>query len=701
LASSPLGERIQGYLDRRHCDAGEALDLMASGPEGRVAVTVERLGGEPAGWDVPASVDVKPRRVPYGSFARIGDAPHLRPADGFTLALWCRPTRLSGGWHTIAAKWSADDPGFGLFVGGAGVLTAGVRAGDGRVAWCTAKNPLLLATWQHLALCWNPEAGRIELHVTRGGSTESTARETPPGGRASAGPLLLGALAGDAGEPGDTAFHFDGRLARPALLGAALDAAGVADLAAGRPPGDEVPVLGRWAFERRVESDVVEDVSPHRHHGRAVNAPTRAVTGPAWSGRASRRYVDAPHDYDAIHLHSDDLDDAGWPAATRVEVPDDASGIYAVRLRSDADELAIPFVVRGRARAELTVLVPTLTWRAYASNRRSYTHADDGTLDGGLGLYDLHADGSPASLTTLRRPTRTLQPFTGTATWGAHLVTAALYLADWLEAAGFRYSVLSDEQLHTEGAAALSGCRCLVLPGHPEYWTSAMLDALEAFLVASGRVTYLGGNGLYWVTTMDPARPYLIEVRKSGEGDYDDDARPSPGETQHQTSAEVGGLWARRGRPASRLVGVDLAAHCHKRATGERGFRRVEASYAPDYAWVFDGVEADLVGTAGLNLGSAAGYEMDAVPEHVPEGVLERTIRLATATDPAFYGTRHVPVEPACDIALSTVAGGGAVFAAGSVTWTGSLSVDAAVGRITSNVLERFLATPPGDSPIF
>jgi hypothetical protein len=89
------------------------------------------------------------------------------------------------------------------------------------------------------------------------------------------------------------------------------------------------------------------------------------------------------------------------------------------------------------------------------------------------------------------------------------------------------------------------------------------------------------------------------------------------------------------------------------------------------------------------------------VPEHVPGGVLERTIRLARATDPAFYGTRHVPVEPACDIALSSVAGGGAVFAAGSVTWTGSLRADASVGRITANVLERFLETPPGTSPIF
>jgi N,N-dimethylformamidase len=39
------------------------------------------------------------------------------------------------------------------------------------------------------------------------------------------------------------------------------------------------------------------------------------------------------------------------------------------------------------------------------------------------------------------------------------------------------------------------------------------------------------------------------------------------------------------------------------------------------------------------------------------------------------------------------------VFAAGSVTWTGSLShndYDNNVSRITRNALVRFLATPPG-----
>jgi hypothetical protein len=35
--------------------------------------------------------------------------------------------------------------------------------------------------------------------------------------------------------------------------------------------------------------------------------------------------------------------------------------------------------------------------------------------------------------------------------------------------------------------------------------------------------------------------------------------------------------------------------------------------------------------------------------------------------------------------------GGGATFAAGSISWPASLLVDRHVSRITSNVLERFL----------
>jgi N,N-dimethylformamidase len=40
-------------------------------------------------------------------------------------------------------------------------------------------------------------------------------------------------------------------------------------------------------------------------------------------------------------------------------------------------------------------------------------------------------------------------------------------------------------------------------------------------------------------------------------------------------------------------------------------------------------------------------------------------------------------------------AAGGAVFAAGSIAWTGALGVDQNVSRITRNVLARFVDPAP------
>ena len=45
-----------------------------------------------------------------------------------------------------------------------------------------------------------------------------------------------------------------------------------------------------------------------------------------------------------------------------------------------------------------------------------------------------------------------------------------------------------------------------------------MLDALDAYLAGDGRLMYLGGNGFYWVTAMDPRRPHVVEVRRGING---------------------------------------------------------------------------------------------------------------------------------------------------------------------------------------
>ena len=90
-----------------------------------------------------------------------------------------------------------------------------------------------------------------------------------------------------------------------------------------------------------------------------------------------------------------------------------------------------------------------------------------------------------------------------TRTWinaGPRHFAADLHLIEWLETKRFRYDVITDEDLHRDGEALLSPYKVVLTGSHPEYWTTPMMDALEAYLTSGGRLMYLGGNGFYWVT---------------------------------------------------------------------------------------------------------------------------------------------------------------------------------------------------------
>ena len=72
-----------------------------------------------------------------------------------------------------------------------------------------------------------------------------------------------------------------------------------------------------------------------------------------------------------------------------------------------------------------------------------------------------------------------------------------------------------------------------------------MLDALEAYLDGGGRLMYLGGNGFYWVTAVDAARPHVVEVRRGQRGH----AAPGARRPARTTSASRAS-WAASGASA-------------------------------------------------------------------------------------------------------------------------------------------------------
>ncbi len=96
-----------------------------------------------------------------------------------------------------------------------------------------------------------------------------------------------------------------------------------------------------------------------------------------------------------------------------------------------------------------------------------------------------------------------------------HQFGADVHLLGWLEQQGRRYDVVCDhEDLHGEGVRLLAPYDTVLTGSHPEYWTGAMLDGLEEYLSRGGRLMYLGGNGFYWVTSIDPHRRHVLEVRR-------------------------------------------------------------------------------------------------------------------------------------------------------------------------------------------
>src|SRR5690606_9086164 len=117
-------------------------------------------------------------------------------------------------------------------------------------------------------------------------------------------------------------------------------------------------------------SDLAYDCSSSANHGRVVNMPTRACTGHNWSGDTAD-FRHAPDEYGAIHFHDDDLSDAKWETDFELTVPQDwKSGVYAIHLQTSGFEDYVPFFVRpaaGSARAQIALLMPTLTYMAYAN----------------------------------------------------------------------------------------------------------------------------------------------------------------------------------------------------------------------------------------------------------------------------------------------------------------------------------------------
>ena len=737
---APEAKQVTGYCEPWSLRAGEPIRLMASSHQpGPAHVDITQIVcGDPTrygpGFDerpVPAagswSVELDEQPLTPGSYG-VASLDGLPGGGRVALQAWVmptlpdRPARVA----TLTAR-PTEAPQRSASIDILGIELDGGRA----VAVSAANEPPTRVVIDEVPLTrnrWYLIAADLDLEAATLSAVLVTPRSDSPGRDAVEGDRLSDRSASDLSS--GWALHADQGVRAATSLRPEAPAQGFAPdelwLAAGR---------GGERFDGRIARPVLQcgettarwDLSTDMA-GRTVPAsegaagplvlhqlPTRGITGPAWDGSA-HRWSDNPAHYDAVHFHHDDQYDAGWETTVEATLPEDLpSGIYAFRVRGDAGDDRVPFFVRpaaGARTADVALLMPTATYMAYANHRMLIDGADFMSTrtklrpehayvrdhpELGLSHYEKHPDGSGVMFSSRLRPVLNLRP--GADGWN---FTPDTDINAFLEHLEVGHDIVTDEDLHADGLAAIAPYRVLVTGSHPEYWSIDMLDALADWQRDGGRLMYLGGNGFYWRVAFSDAWPGAIELRRAEDGVRN--WQTGPGESYHAWGGEYGGLWRRQGRAPNEICGIGFAAQGFEKATY---FVRDPGADSSRAAWILDGVPAERIGTSGLG-GGAAGPEGDRYD--VSLGSPAHAVVLASATTfgpdmlrtkEEFEGSVHFPTpDPMvrADIVFYETPGGGAVFSVGSISWFGALARDGYdndIARITANVVRRFADPEP------
>lgn len=724
---------ITGYLDRLSGRPGESLEAkisMFSGGEYRARlVRVISADANPRGPGMrfedlahrfDESFEGANQPVVLGSWAEVsGPALEARVAHCWTALVW--PSIEQAEYRTVLHH-QGEGATLTLAVSGAGVRLT-TEVGGARHSLHVAGR-LGARRWYRVWASLDPVAHTAAVGFTAPEhhyaplESSVTTGEFPHATVPSGGVLLMAAS-----EPGRAETHFNGKLEDPAIY-TGFRTQWPAPLA---PLGEaDKSLVGGWNFALGIDTELLFPVGSGAAAGRLYNMPQRAVTGARWGGQ-EQCWRHAPGEYAAIKFHDDDLGDCGWSTGIQFTIPQDLpSGAYALHLTCDAGEDWLPFYVlpsRAAARADIVFLAPTFTYQAYGNHARGnsdetyrnrvrawggFPYNPDDYPMYGRSTYNRHPDGSGVAFSSRLRPLLTMRP--GFMTFceagegsGLRHYPADSHLLGWLEARGHPYDVVTDEDLHTEGESLLAPYRVVLTGTHPEYHTERTLNALQSYVRRGGHLAYLGGNGFYWRIGRNDANPAILELRRAEGGTRAWAAEA--GEYYHATDGAYGGLWRRNRRDPQQLVGIGFSAQGVFEATH---FRRTLESHRPDLTWVFEGVEGEIIGDYGLNAGGAAGFEWDRADVELGTP-LNATVLARSENPPAsFFPVMEELLVPSvsvtgqspqplvrADMVLFDTPAGGAVFAAGSITFCGSLwrnGFEGPVSQLLDNIIKKFSA---------
>jgi hypothetical protein len=357
---------------------------------------------------------------------------------------------------------------------------------------------------------------------------------------------------------------------------------------------------------------------------------------------------------------------ASWPVTLTLRPTAQwPPGLYLLRIFRIHDPARASFVplrvLTSGTRAPLLVISSDLTELAY----NAY---------GGTSLYDGPGRGLLRRASNRAYTAAVDRPLSGSGL--AQVFRMEVPLARLLDHFSIGADWTTDSSVDLD-PAQLAGYRGIILPGHSEYWTRAMYDALSRQVGEGTNLAVLGANELYWQARVQrDARGRLTGMTVFRDRSLDPVADRALTTTQWRA-------WPLNRDPAA-LTGVGRAA------VGVHGDYHVVS--APP--WLFRGVPLHPGGV----ISGAVGNETDAVEAPGGHSPADVQVILSGQAFPAGSGSGRPTLATAAYYAAPSGAG---VFAAGTTYWLcGSEGTcpgpPSAAGtrdvltRLTVNVLQAF-----------
>ncbi|WP_086666871.1 N,N-dimethylformamidase beta subunit family domain-containing protein [Lentzea kentuckyensis] len=315
------------------------------------------------------------------------------------------------------------------------------------------------------------------------------------------------------------------------------------------------------------------------------------------------------------------------------------SGAYVCRLRGLLNgtphlRYEIPFAVKPPApTAKLAVLLPTNTYNAY-------------NTWGGHNNYTTVGQGGVQRVCTSFRPNNAV--WTDDRAVLSHTYYSDLLLLRWMVQNNIEFDLYQDGDLNADGTW-LGQYKALVIGSHSEYWSQLMKDRVNTYLSNGGRVVNTGGNTLFARISWNAGGDAVVFRAANG--------------------SQTDNWYANLGQPTRDVLGADW---------DDSEFLTWGAyeTLLPAHPFLA-GTSLSLGSTFGAvsyNI-SGSGWETDRCPTPPKPG----TEIIAVGNNSGGPNGGHM--------FKWTRSGGGWVFSTGSISFNGTLAVDAVASKILLNVM--------------